>query len=577
MVRRRRARPIWLAVPLVLLFFSLALDSLVGDSPTMDEQNHVARGLAFVRTGNPQLSVEHPPLVNVLSALPLLTLPNVRLPTDHPSWQRPQGWYEFADLLLWSYNHDADRMIFLARLPIVFLTLGLALVGYRFSRQLWGHRSGLAAFGLLLFDPNILAHGRYATTDAGGTAFLLLATYHLWRMWQHDGWSWKRWLGASFGLGLAFGSKLSAIAFVPIFAVMAVLPLYPRDRSPAPRWPAGRRVSQLVSAGLLSLMLLWATFGFQWEAFSFRSSNLTFLNEIRGPMPTFWAGVEQILGFTSGGRGSTFLLGDFSDHGFIAYFPTAFATKTPLAVLLLLPIAGFILVRDKVTRARAIFLLLPATLFFLLSMSSALNIGYRHLLPILPFLLVCISGLAGRETCPLPSAQVTVRRPARAHGLTKKLCCAGPYLALLALLIADLWIHPHYLSFFNLASGGPKNGWHILVDSNIDWGQDLLRLKSWMAENEVAEVNLGWFGSADPGHYGIPYRPLPGLGRDEFFRLWWDVPFDRSRPAPGVYAISASNMWELPLREDEKTVYAWFRGREPDARVGYSILIYDVR
>ena len=75
----------WLITPLVLLFFWLAVSSMVGDSPTMDEQNHLARGLAFLRTGDPRLSLEHPPLVNALSALPVLTLPNIQLPTDDPS------------------------------------------------------------------------------------------------------------------------------------------------------------------------------------------------------------------------------------------------------------------------------------------------------------------------------------------------------------------------------------------------------------------------------------------------------------------------------------------------------------
>ena len=141
------------------------------------------------------------------------------------------------------------------------------------------------------------------------------------------------------------------------------------------------------------------------------------------------------------------------------------------------------------------------------------------------------------------------------------------------LLLATLAVHPHYLSFFNLPAGGPANGYKILIDSNVDWGQDLLRLQAWMAANEVDEVNLSWFGSADPAYYGLNYRPLPGLPRH--FDLWWDVPFNSADPEPGVYAISVSNLWEIPLQE-EKYVFPWFRQRSPDDRVGYSILIYRV-
>jgi hypothetical protein len=111
----------------------------------------------------------------------------------------------------------------------------------------------------------------------------------------------------------------------------------------------------------------------------------------------------------------------------------------------------------------------------------------------------------------------------------------------------------------------------------VDWGQDLLRLREWMDDHQVDSVHLAWFGTADPAYYGLAYEPLPGIGRDEFFRRWWDVPFDRNNPQPGVYAISVTNLWELPLREEEKSVFAWFRAREPDGRVGYSILIYDLR
>lgn len=558
-------------VPVILLYFFLALDSMLGDGPTMDEQNHIARGLAFLRTGDPRLSLEHPPLVNVVSALPLLTLPHIRLPTDHPSWDRPEGWYEFADLLLWEYNDDVTRMVFLARLPILFMHVGLALVGFHFARKLWGSRSAFVAFLLLLFEPNHLAHGRYSTTDLGGAAFLLLATFLLWRFWSSPTRPWVNWVLAGVGLGLAFGSKLSTLAFVPIFAIMALIPVEIQQPG-ATYWRATlSRLLKLAAAGLLALLVLWAIFGFEFKPFFFQSPYLTFLNEVNGPMPTFWAGVEQIAGFAGRGRGSAFLLGDFSDTGFLAYFPVAFLTKTPVAVLLLLPVAVVLLLRDAHSRIKALFLLVPTLLYFLLSMFSALNIGYRHLLLITPFIMLLISGLVRHQSKPFDGLPATSRDGQRR---------IYPYLyygLILTVLVSDLLIHPHYLSFFNWPAGGPQHGYNILVDSNIDWGQDLLRLKRWLDEQGVSSVNLAWFGSADPGYYDIPYRPLPGLGRDEFFRLWWDVPFNRLNPEPGIYAISVTNLWELPLRQEEKGVFAWFRDREPDARIGYSILVYEVQ
>lgn len=553
---------IGLAVAAILLYFFLAVSSLVDDSPTMDEQNHIARGIAFLRTGDPRLSLEHPPLINVLSALPLLTLPELQLPTDHPSWERREGWYEFADLFLWQYNHDTDRIIFLSRLPIVFLSIGLALVGFHFARQLWGVAAALPALVLLLFEPNLIAHGRYSTTDMGAALFTLLATFALWRMWQEPECLFsRRWGVAALCMGLAFGSKLSTLGFVFIWAVMALLPLYGTANGARLR-ASLRRLAQLATAGLASLLVIWLIFGFQWGAPNFMSATLQSFNDLSLPMPTFWAGIEQAMILGGGGRSTAFLFGRFSEVGWWYYFPAAFAVKTPLIILVLLSLATILLLHHAATRKKATFLLIGALGFYLFAMQSSLNIGYRHVLPVLPFLIILVSGLASSLLNGLTT-----------NSLPKKVLIFGSAL----LICLSLWIHPNYLSYFNAAAGGSANGYRVLTDSNVDWGQDLLRLRSWMVDHDVASVKLGWFGSADPDYYEIPYEPLPGLGRDRFFRLWWDVPFDPVSPEPGIYAISASSLWEPPLRIEEKLVYAWFRAREPDARIGYSILIYDVR
>jgi 4-amino-4-deoxy-L-arabinose transferase-like glycosyltransferase len=569
----RQQRQIWLATGLILLFFFLAIDSLIDDSPTMDEQNHIARGVAFLRTGDPRLSLEHPPLINSLSALLLLTLPDLRLPIDHPSWERREGWYEFAELFLWQYNHDVSRIVFLARIPVVFLLIALALSGFRFALQTWGGFAGVVALGLILFEPNLMAHGRFATTDIGGTLFTFVATYSLWNLWQDTGrWNWQRWIVVALLMGLAFGSKLSSLGFVFIWLLLAILPLYPKRNYPVAQsyWRSALfRVSQLVSAGLVSLLVVWAIFGFEWGPNKFTHPSLSLSIGRPIPMPTYWAGLEQIALLTGEGRLPAFLLGKFSEDGFWAYFPVAFLAKTPVLLLGLFMIGGFLLLRNRHTRRKAIFLLVPTLSFFLITMQSALNIGYRHVLPALPYLLVLVSGLASR--------QLALEFSGKKRRFHKVLPGTLAGVGLLSVIVASLWIHPNYLSYFNLAVGGPANGYRILTDSNVDWGQDLLRLKSWMAKNDVEEINLGWFGSADPDYYEINHNPLPGIGRDRYFQKWWDVPFNRSNPEPGIYAISAASLWEIPSRPEEKTVYAWFRNREPDDRVGYSILIYDVQ
>ncbi len=552
----------WLVVAAVLLFFFLALDSVMKDSPVVDEQYHVTRGLVYLGTGDPRFSLVHPPLINTLSALPLLTIPDVELPLDDANWEERLGWFPFSRTLFWESGLDVTRAIFLARLPIIFLTLGMALIGYHFARTFWGPSSALFAFLFLLFDPNILAHGRYSTTDLGGAAFLLLAVFSLWHLWSADDWSWPRLLLTGAALGLAFSSKLSAPAFVFLFGLVAVIPpLYGQVWN----WRNSlRALVQLGLSGLIGLFIVWAAFAFEWGPFRF--NYLESVNRFQGPMPTFWAGLEHVYVLARGGR-HAFLLGEYSYSGFPAYFLVTFLVKTPLPILLLLPAAAVYLVKRRPTRASALFLVVPSLLFFLLLTPNSLNVGYRHLLPVLPFLLLLISGLASTPLFAFRPPQRLFR-----DGWPSALASLLLPLAILSILAADVWIHPHYLSYFNLASGGPENGHEILIDSSIDWGQDLIRLKQWMEENDVEEVKLAWYGTAVPDYYGIEYDPLPGM--PHHFDLWDDPPLDRDDPEPGIYAISVTMLWELP--SPEKETFAWFRAREPDDRVGYSIFIYRV-
>ena len=587
----------------IWLFWGLALNSMVGDSPTMDEQNHLTRGYAFLMTGDPRLSLEHPPLVNTLSALPLLLLPDLHLDTSSSAWQEGQ-WYAVADAFLWETNHDVTRMIFLARLPIVMLGLALGLAGYRLGYRLWGRNAAALTLIFLLFDPNLLAHTRYTTTDLGGTVFLLLTIGVLWRMWGNSGelrgtrrnseelvgtqrnsgerkdgyWSLvTAYCSLIFALGCTFASKLATLGFVPILFVLAVLPLY-GDKWSLPA--AARRAGQLVLAGALSVLVIWAIFGFEWGPYRFRSAELPWLvalNEQSGPLPTFAAGLEQMVLLGQDSGRPTFLLGQTSVTGFPLYFPIAFLVKTPLVALVGWVVAVVVLLGKKEVRGRVLFLLFPALLFFFLMTQSSLNIGYRHLLPLLPFVYLLIAGLAGDLRLTIDDLRFWQRHPqyvARHTNYASRIIPLIPWMTALALILTALWLYPSYLGFFNLLGGGPANGYNILVDSNVDWGQDLLRLKGWMAENQVGSVKLAWFGSARPEYYGIVYEPLPGSPHN--LHLWWDVPFDPLNPPDGVYAISASMLWELPL-QDDKHVFTWFRAQEPTARIGSSLFVYEVQ
>ena len=607
------------AVGLLMLIFALALTSAVQKSPTMDEQNHIARGAAYLGTGDPRLSVEHPPLVNVLSALPAYLLLDLHLPLDE--WWEFGEWYVFADNFLWQANAQPDRIVFLARLPIIGLGLVLASLVFRWAGRRWGPWGGLLAAAFCGLDPNILAHTRLSTTDLGGTCFVFLAAYALWRAVRRP--SWPRVLGSGLAFGLALSAKLSNLLFGPIFALViladalsgrcgwktsggspqaslkqlgtgsncrsgesespTVRPTDSDPRSPRSCWSVRQRPEQVRDSDtssmvrnltvwaftvLLGLLVVWAAYGFQVGRLAENGPLL--------PATPYLEGILAILNFSAGGR-PAYLLGQYADGGWWYYFLVAFAVKTPLATLAALLWATGTAIRRF--HRDDLWLLIPPIAYFLLSMTSSLNIGYRHLLPILPFLAVHIARLASSlssSPCLLvPGCLSSALSPCPLVPLSPCLSTARRFLPLILaiwLFLGTFLIYPHFLAYFNPLGGGPQNGWRTLVDSNIDWGQDLKGLKAWMEQEGVDRVRLGWFGSARAEAYGIDYDLLPGVPHG--FALWEDPPFNREEPEPGVYAISVTNL--VGVHFPDHDFYAWFRDRPPDAKIGYSLFIYEV-
>jgi hypothetical protein len=244
-------------------------------------------------------------------------------------------------------------------------------------------------------------------------------------------------------------------------------------------------------------------------------------------------------------------MGDISDHGWWYYFPVTMLLKTPLLTFAMLALALWDTVRGKRWAAEAPVLTFPVV-YVLLALSSPLNIGYRYLLPIIPFLLLYGGKVAG----------LTWIRPS---WLRTKL------LPLFLTIYAgvSLWLHPHYLAYFNVLAGGPSGGHRYLVDSNLDWGQDLKLLSEYLDEQGLDNVWLGYFGSADPSYYGIGFRHLfpPGSSRTA-------EDFAPISPAPGWYAISATAL-QGPFSV-EADVLDWFRRHDPVAKIGYSIFVYHV-
>ncbi len=556
--------------------FALSVSSMKGDAPTFDEQGFLVRGLAYLRGeangGNRHMRVGHPLGLNALNAALLVNDPTVRLPSDDPSWQAT-SFHRPAELFLWEIGNDVAHVMFLARLPTIWLGLLLAAVGGRWAAEMTRHRrnagageaspavAGIVTLVLLAFDPNIMAHTRLVTTDLGLAAAGALAGYTLWRFMHRP--SWGRAALAGVGLGLLLNTKFTALLFLPFFAALLVLAFvrYRREtRHPRPLWPIVKM--GIVAFPLVALLTLWAGHGLQVGRLD---APLPVIGPVNFAVPLSHY-LDQLLDIGNRLAVSTpsFLLGQYSDSGWWYYFPVAFLLKTPLPVLILLggslACLVLLLVRREIGPMwfDVVALLLPPAGFFAIALTTSVNLGYRHLLPILPFLYVYIGVVAGGALCAVAGRFQLWR--VRLSG------------ALLAwLVIASIWIYPHYLAFFNLLIGGPDNGWRALVDSNLDWGQDLARLADWLAAKEIDPVWLSYFGEARPDYYGIGYRGLDSFPP----RLMNPLarPFYPNDPAPGWYAISATNLQGVHFADHD--LFAFFRARPPAAKIGYSIFLYE--
>jgi hypothetical protein len=260
----------------------------------------------------------------------------------------------------------------------------------------------------------------------------------------------------------------------------------------------------------------------------------------------------------------SFLRGEYSDTGFRSYFLWTFLLKTPVVTLLLIA-CGIVLAMTGTHRAAARWLWIPVAVYLLFAVRANLNIGHRHLLPIYPFLFVMCGALATRWSSLERSKRIV-------SGATVLLLVALSGLFVLAPSGAASVVRDR-LAYVNELGGGPLAGYRSLVDSNFDWGQDLVSLRRWIDEHHVtAPINLCYFGTADPRYYGIRHRNLAyGYEYEPDHGLYAQV--------PGLLAISATNL--IGAGYDRAAREEWSRfleatGARQVGRAGYSILIYEL-
>jgi hypothetical protein len=342
-------------------------------------------------------------------------------------------------------------------------------------------------------------------------------------------------------------------------------------------WRAGRITARdLAAAGGLLVMLLvamsWAAYGFRFlpsEAPGWRFA-LHELPQVRSAVPTLagtaaWLDSMRLLpnaltqGFVLGQslvqERTAFLAGAYSTTGWWYYFPVALLLKVPLAVLAFTILGAIVVIRQRRAHALPItpYLLGPPLLFLLVAMTTSYNIGLRHILPVMPFLVII-------------AAFGAVRAWSWANTRSRQ--------AVIVLLVLFGVVEvgramPDQLSFMNALGGGPRGGVHMLVDSNLDWGQSLGRLAAWARARGVSHVNLAYFGTAVPSYYGLSVTPIwgttiPGLRPDQI----------GPPQLPGYVAVSATLLQGVPFQPQLRDFYKPLRDRTPDAYIDGSIRVY---
>lgn len=558
-------------------FLTLAIGNIVTTSPTFDETVHLSAGWSYLKAHDFRINPEHPPLLKVFAALPLLTMRVSSTAIGGVAWrysiEHLDGEWAFAREFLYGesggrYLNDPAAMFLRARIAVLLLCgVGTLLVIFFWAHELWGAWAAALAAAFFCFDPNFIAHSALVTTDVAVTFLMAATVYFFWR-WCRNASALNATLFVA-AFALAQVTKFSALLLCVIVPLLAVI--------------ACRKMRVVALAGVTiaaTLLVLWGGYGFRFAAadsplpmkaavdewyakkqVSDRGERLTEESAARARATAntgafghlleraydhhllpeaYLYGLAQLESHSYLRR--SFLRGVQSTRGFPSYFFQAFLFKTPIPTIVAIACALFISFR---TRRAEVFLLVPAAMYLLAAITSHVDLGIRHLLPVYPFLYVLCGILGARFFVAAAAAALSC------------LVVFAPF--------DPMW--GRHLSYFNELAGGPRNGWKILSDSNIDWGQDLPRLQKWLAAHGAAgrKINLAYFGTADPEFYGISYADL--VHGDPVVR-------------PGYLAVSVSRYSgaasEVDRTQEWQELVRSLGGVEA-GRAGYSILIFEIK
>jgi hypothetical protein len=541
---------------LIVAFVAQAAVAAMRDSVTIDEFIELPAGLYTLQGVDFRLESMNPPFFPSFAALPLLGGAVPRIPPMNELNEWAIGYRFMQD-----YRQRYHALFVPARCMVILTATILAALVLHWATELYGWEAGIAALCLYAFSPTVLGQAHLVTLDVSGALGWTAASYLTWRLLDEP--CVRRAVGLGLVLGLAPVLKLSNLTTPIVAAFLVAIPAFRERRVSRNGWLALVSIAALVALLVLNALYRFDGFGIAFRDINFASTEFRrvamWLPWLRLPIPK---PLLKSLDVLAVGHQPTepvyFLAGRWSLNGWWYYHIAAFGLKTslPLLIASLFAVAAWLGNRSSGLRDYCVFV--PALAIFVAnSLLNPLNIGVRHALPAEPLLAI---GAAPWIAAPL------IRLGAGSRDLRTSIAAAAALVLVVWQIAGPLRIAPRYLEFFNELAGGPSQGHQWLIDSNIDWGQDLIRLQEYMTKRHLTSVHLAYFGRVDPIIYGISYTPII------------------ENESHGIAVVSASFLmgrpywiWRAPNQLDwsHHGAYGWLQRYEPIARVG-SMFVFDL-
>ncbi|MEW5945466.1 MAG: glycosyltransferase family 39 protein, partial [bacterium] len=467
-----------------------------------------------------------------------------------PSWTE-RNVYPFSWLFMKNNFRRYHDLYFAPRMTVTALALILALSVFLTARSLFGNTAAPIAAALLCFNPEILAHAPLMTADLMTTCFFFAAFLSFTRLLASP----RPLITFSAGVftGLALLSKFTAALLFPLLILALVLSLFSRgsaEKSP-PRLTLVCHAAAALAVALLILNLGYGSHrsclplaGSHWNSPLFSALKNSPLGTVPLPVPRLYLHAFDTQLASADKKIFTYYLnGSLSREGWYSYYWVALLLKTPLPLLIAAAAALASSFRRGARLEEKLLWLPPAAFMITFTFFVRIDLGVRYLLPIVPFLALLGAGALAR---------VAARGRAAALAVT-----------LLSLWYASsiFTTFGNGLAYFNELAGGPAGGSRFLLESNLDWGQNLVRLKKYLELNPSRPLLVYNYGLVPPSAYGI---------RD----AGW-VPCSRT---PAVVAVSVNYLKGIdPFQGRPPECFAWLAEMKPTASLGAGLLVFDAR